>query len=502
MGLAAGLMGMGPEDDAVVHAERLVAEPPHSVRFETRVTPIRGAVHPNTMQIRLSDTDGVEHVLVALSVGGGVIDILSVDAVPVPSAARRGDRHWLCVRFDSAEEAGRCADTMNAGAVKYGWLGACVALPSAELVGVCDGDAQLSGPTVFVDSCSTFDSDQVRSLCPSAKCLTVFPCVMPLCRPPDVRLPFTSAAAMQSWVEPHPARKDMSLGDLAVEYECARGGCSRTEVLATARRLVEIYRGGVESGLKGTEYHDRILPAQCTSYESCRGEAGGRMLKLGLVDDVVACTSAYMEVKSSYGVIVAGPTAGSCGVVPGTLFGALRAGSDPDRAASALMAAGMVGALIATASTFAAEEGGCQAECGAAGAMAAAGLVELQGGSPRQALAAASMTLQSLLGMVCDMVANRVEAPCLYRNVAAASMACSSANMAISGFAAVLPFDEVLAAHWDVSKALPRSLRCTGLGGLAAQPTARRLEEEMKGGCGDCACERRKDGKVALSTAW
>jgi len=138
-----------------------------------------------------------------------------------------------------------------------------------------------------------------------------------------------------------------------------------------------------------------------------------------------------------------------------------------------------VGVFIAARSTFAAESCGCQAECGAASGMTAAALVTLAGGTTAEALTAASLALQNTLGLVCDPVGNRVEVPCLGRNVMAAANALGCANMALAGFDAVIPLDEVLGAMDEVGRSIPRPLRCTGLGGLSVTETAKRIERDL-----------------------
>jgi L-serine dehydratase len=139
----------------------------------------------------------------------------------------------------------------------------------------------------------------------------------------------------------------------------------------------------------------------------------------------------------------------------------------------------MVGIFIAAHATFAAEVGGCQAECGSASGMAAAALVSLAKGSVQQALDAASMALQNILGMVCDPVANRVEVPCLGKNVLAASNALACANMALANYDAVIPLDEVIETMDRVGKSLPAELRCTALGGLSITPTSKNIERRL-----------------------
>jgi L-serine dehydratase len=207
---------------------------------------------------------------------------------------------------------------------------------------------------------------------------------------------------------------------------------------------------------------------------------GGRLLDSGMLNTMILYVSALMEVKSAMGVIVAAPTAGSCGGLPGAVIGAAeRMGLSEDHMAHAMLAAGMIGVFICARSTFAAEVCGCMAECGSGSGMAAAALVTLAGGSARQAVDAASMALQNTLGMICDPVANRVEVPCLGKNVLAASNALACANMALAGYDAVIPLDETIAAMDRVGKSLPMELRCTTLGGLSITATSQALEKKL-----------------------
>jgi L-serine dehydratase len=189
-----------------------------------------------------------------------------------------------------------------------------------------------------------------------------------------------------------------------------------------------------------------------------------------------------MESKSAMGLIVAAPTAGACGGLPGACIGAARAaGLSNDDIARAMLAGGIIGVFIAAHATFAAEVGGCQVECGAGSGMAAAALATLAGGSTRQAVNAASMALQNILGMICDPVANRVEVPCLGKNVMAASNALACANMALADYDPVVPLDEVVQTMDTVGKMLPSSLRCTALGGLSITKASREIENRLTG---------------------
>ena len=242
--------------------------------------------------------------------------------------------------------------------------------------------------------------------------------------------------------------------------------------------LVRIMEGSVAEGVAGTEYDDRILPAQTGLLKDHL--ASGKLLDAGMLNTILLYVSAIMEVKSSMGVVVAAPTAGSCGALPGAVVGAGHSlGASTEDMARAMLAAGIIGVFLTAGSTFAAEVCGCQAECGAGSGMAAAALVTLAGGGTDQALAAASMALQNTLGLICDPVANRVEVPCLGRNVLAAGNALTCANMALAGFDEVIPLDEVIRTMDDVGKAMPHELRCTALGGLSVTETSKAVEERL-----------------------
>ena len=272
--------------------------------------------------------------------------------------------------------------------------------------------------------------------------------------------------------------RDLDLWELAIHYESARGGISHDEVLERMEDILRIMERSVEAGIAGTEFGDRILQAQTGCFKN-HLEAGS-LLEAGVLNRISLYVSAVMEVKSSMGVIVAAPTAGSCGVLPGTVVGVgHQLGLDTEDMARAMLAAGIIGVFITASSTFAAEVCGCQAECGAGSGMAAAALVSLAGGSVEQALGAASMALQNTLGMICDPVANRVEVPCLGRNVLAASNGLACANMALAGLDPVIPLDEVIDTMDRVGKSLPHQLRCTALGGLSITETSKRIQRDL-----------------------
>ena len=191
--------------------------------------------------------------------------------------------------------------------------------------------------------------------------------------------------------------------------------------------------------------------------------------RFGLLGKAGAYALSIAEYNACMGKIVAAPTAGSCGILPGALLAAQEQdGFTDEQLVMALFTAAGVGRIIALQATISGAEGGCQAECGAAAAMAASALVELYGGTPEMASHACAFTLMNMLGLVCDPVHGLVEVPCVYRNVGGVSQALCAAQMALSGISSPIPCDEVIHAMKEVGDALPSSLRETGEGGCAA----------------------------------
>ncbi len=208
----------------------------------------------------------------------------------------------------------------------------------------------------------------------------------------------------------------------------------------------------------------------------------GRSLVGGVVGGALYRALAVSELNAAMGRIVAAPTAGSCGILPAavlTMRDELGA-SERDCVMSLFTAAG-VGLVIERNASLAGAEGGCQAECGSAAAMAAAAVVELAGGTPAQAADAVSIAIQSMLGLVCDPVAGLVEVPCVKRNASGVAMALVAAELALAGCGATIPADEAIGAMRRVGRAMPEALRETAEGGLATTPTALGLAEEIFG---------------------
>ncbi len=442
MGLFGGLLGWEADDDRLPGSPAAIAEA--GVDVEIRTSRLDDP-HPNTYRLHLR-RGADEHELVGLSTGGGMIEIVEIDG------------HAVSLSGDYA--------------VTLLWTSGDAVILATELeaTGLYDEVTVSGEDLVVVSGQKPMDAAAVDEL-QAVERVRRLRCVLPVMSRRGMTVPFSHAGELAS------SSGDLSgpLSDRAIEYERARGGIGEDEVLATARRMLEIMRRGVETGLAGTRYDDRILGWQSGRFAEM-AEAG-RLLDGGLLNRMIAYVTALMEAKSAMEVIVAAPTAGSCATFPGALLAAVdELGVSGEAAERALLTGGLVGVFVTNRSSFAAEVGGCQAETGAGAAMAAAALVELAGGTAEQSLSAASQSLQNVLGLICDPVANRVEAPCLGRNVSGAANALSCANMALAGYDHLIPLDEVLDAHRQVSQMMARELRCTGLGGLATTPTAQRIE--------------------------
>ncbi len=195
-----------------------------------------------------------------------------------------------------------------------------------------------------------------------------------------------------------------------------------------------------------------------------------------VVSDAISYAVGVLEVSSSMGLIVAAPTAGSSGVIPGVFIAVQEAFEFSDEMMTqALFNAGAIGYLITRNASVSGAEAGCQAEVGAASAMAASAVCELMGGEPEACLDAASTALTNVLGLVCDPIAGLVEAPCQKRNAMGASNALISAEMTLCGVRHIIPFDETVEAMYRVGKSMPSELRETAMGGIAATPTGCQL---------------------------
>ena len=218
------------------------------------------------------------------------------------------------------------------------------------------------------------------------------------------------------------------------------------------------------------------------AYRLKRTIEAGNHLCGDLMSNAIQMSMAVSEINAAMGKIVAAPTAGSCGILPGALGALIKVRGVPrEEVVLSMFTAGAIGMVVANKASIAGASGGCQAECGTASAMAAACIVELLGGTPEMAAHAVAITLKCILGLVCDPVAGLVEIPCIKRNASGVTLAFTAAELALSGIKSAIPVDETIEALKWVGDGLPASLRETAQGGLAITPTGQSFERQVFG---------------------
>jgi len=272
-------------------------------------------------------------------------------------------------------------------------------------------------------------------------------------------------------------QENRSLSGLIMEKESMETGVSVEELRANMKHMYEVmldvYNQGVE--------------ADNRSVSGLTGGEGWRLMNYvrdrnagGMYTEAAARAMGIANINASMGRIVAAPTAGSCGIIPGCLITLAREhGKSTDEVVDSLFTAAYIGKIIAENASLSGAEGGCQAECGSAAAMAAGAGVELCGGSPSQVSHAVAFALKAVMGLVCDPVAGLVECPCIKRNGFGAIQALLSADMALAGIESVIPADEVILAMNEVGRSMPVSMKETAEGGIAATPTGKRIAEYL-----------------------
>jgi L-serine dehydratase len=452
MGLFGGLLGWDATDERLVESSKALWEA--GITADVKILDY-GASHPNTYKLTIRNSHE-SHTITAISVGGGMIEVIELDGSLISIAGDYFVTLIYLLENDHAIENYLKNEVVADDIIFHESQGN----PYVEVKA-----QKFLEEKVLSGLHSKYKVRSIRQINP----------VLPVLSHQNTAGPFITCEEMLQYNQD----KDLALWELAVHYESARGNISHELVVNKMREIVRILDTSIQQGIRGTKYADRILGHQSGQFLAQMEKR--RLLDSGILNQIILYVTAMMEVKSSMGVIVASPTAGACGGLPGACIGAASAiGLTLEETTRAMLAAGMIGVFIAAHATFAAEVGGCQAECGAGSGMAAAALVTLANGTTRQATNAASIALQNTIGMVCDPVANRVEVPCLGKNVLAASNALACANMALADFDAVIPLDEVIETMDRVGKSLPVELRCTALGGLSITKTSKAIESKLK----------------------
>ena len=267
-----------------------------------------------------------------------------------------------------------------------------------------------------------------------------------------------------------------TLARVAIDQEARDQGRSVADIRSSLTRALVVMRGAIGDGLVGDLY-------------SASGLVGGDAAKLMTgpagplagtpFRDILSRALAVQEVNAAMGVIVAAPTAGGAGILPAVLTGLAKAKSvSEEKLVDGLATAGLIGAVIAERASLSGAEGGCQAETGAAAGMAAGAATEMLGGTPGEVGHAVALTMQEMLGLVCDPLGGLVELPCVFRNATGSAIALAGIEMAMAGITFAIPVDEVIDVMGEIGREMDVRYRETAGGGLAATPTGRRLAKE------------------------
>ncbi|MDY4042072.1 MAG: L-serine ammonia-lyase, iron-sulfur-dependent, subunit alpha [Collinsella sp.] len=453
--LVAGILGLDADDERIRDAFELARE--RGVAFSFEVAGDDETLHPNTVEITLTARDGTQVAVIGESLGGGRVRISRINGVGVdlsglystlfvahrdaPGAlaaltaalaaagmniafcrtyrTEQGGQAYTVFETDGAAESAVLPEVRGLGLVDWATF---IELPGS----VTAHGPGVSVPEVFDDATQLLD----------------------VCR-----------------------RQRVTIGEVMAAREAALRG--EGAAAASMRRVIEVMRDETTAPIeRPCPSLGGFIGGEAASVAAASGKLADPLM--GRVQtDAVARAMAVLERSASMGVIVAAPTAGSSGIVPGSVLAlAAHLGAADDEVTSALFTAAAVGLILTTNACVAGAEGGCQAEVGSAAAMAAAALVQLTGGTPEQALDAASLALSNLLGLVCDPVGGLVEVPCQTRNAIGVAAAFSAAQLALSGVGSLVPFDEMARVMLAVGHALPASLRETARGGIAQAPSA------------------------------
>jgi len=447
-GFAAGLMEWDLIDERFPRALETAAHIGLELIF--KIAALDGADHPNAVRIEMRGASGRALSLMAKSTGGGGFLVYQLDGW---SVAIDGKAHETFLLLDKRDPK-RLEDLLHA----------------------VPGDKRLADNPCLDQTLLSF-----RGADPPPPALMAGLARRPAVKQVWMSRPvyfaqrgdalFGSTGEMLRY-----AREcDLTMGQAALRCEAQILGLGESEARTEMLRRFDIMAAAVSLGINDANVKMKLLDPSAGAI--LEAERRGQLAGGGIHARAAARALAVLHISNSGGIVCAAPTGGSAGVIPAVAVSLVEdRGLDRDRLALALFAAGAVGFVVARRATFAAEVAGCQVEIGAAGAMAAAAVVEAAGGTARQAADAAAIAFQNTMGSVCDLVQGLCEIPCHTRNAAAASNAFLCADLVLGGYRNPIPLDETIDAVFASGRMLPPELLCTSLGGLAVAPSARALK--------------------------
>lgn len=278
--------------------------------------------------------------------------------------------------------------------------------------------------------------------------------------------------SINAWITEAEAN-GQSMQEFLIDYNAKELECSKEELLAKMERMLVVIKESIDFGLTGVRSHSGLTGGDAKRLQEASEEKQFSNILGDKAKDAMVYAMAVAEANAAMGRIVAAPTAGASGVLPGVFFALKKHYGLSDQVlAEGLVVAGGIGLVIADRASLAGATGGCQAECGSAAAMAAGAAVAMLGGTPTQVGHAVAIVFKNILGLVCDPVAGLVEVPCIKRNGSCALQALAAAELALAGIGSFIPADETIDAMKCVGDSLPCALKETAGGGMATTPTA------------------------------
>lgn len=278
--------------------------------------------------------------------------------------------------------------------------------------------------------------------------------------------------SLAAWIE-ESEKKGIPLRETLIANNAEAMGVEPQFLLGKMKDMLKVMRASIDYGLTGVRSRSKLTGGSAKKLFEAKQSNNYANILGSTVSDAVMFALAVAEANAAMGRIVAAPTAGASGVLPGMLFSLQKNYKlSEENLASGLVVAGSIGLVIANRSSLSGAMGGCQAETGSAAAMAAGAAVDMLGGTPEQVGHAVAMTIKNMLGLVCDPVAGLVEVPCIKRNAGAVTQALTATEMALAGITSFIPADEAIDAMKEVGDRMPCALKETAGGGLAHAPTA------------------------------
>ena len=456
MGYINGLLGRRPEDARLRSAFAEAVKANIDVSF---IIEDFDAIVPNISHLTLQNTDGETVIIHSDSTGGGTVKLLEIDGFSVSIV---GDCHELLIRTHGENTEDLKKNLSNKFIKNEGVF-----------------SSTFNGNTMInIKSKDVFSADLLDDISKIAGVYSV-KTLLPVLVVPSNRhavIPFVSAEQMLLEVE----KTGKELWELGVDYEMARSGWTKEEVIDYMKYVVETMEHSVYEALKGDIDMAGIIKPTAGKIENYI-KTSKKSIDMGVMNTVVPWSMATMEYSSAMGVVLCAPTGGSAGVFPGAVLGtATHIGLPMEEKIKAMFVTSILGIVMSKDCNYSAELYGCQVEPGAASAMAAGAVVCMMGGTAQQACMAASCALQNILGTICDPVAGLVQIPCINRNAMSAANAIVSANMIMGGFDPLIPLDQSAETLFRVGRQLPSELRCTCKGGLCTTDAGEKLAKEQE----------------------